>query len=627
MQSPQALDDSIFKIGRVTSVDGRVVSIKVDKTKNTSHLLYRGQLLKNVAVGSYIKIAKGFTAIIGKVDGEFITEDKAFGDRQYGSEKERIDRTLKIKLLGFFEGTVFKRGIKELPLTDNECFLLQNEEFNQVHNFLKDGDEPIKIGTLALEKGQAIQVGVDALFASHIGIFGNTGSGKSYTLAKIYRELFEKYKDRATFVAKAKFFLIDFNGEYVDQEDDDIIIEKKYKNIYCLSTRTDDGDKFPVTTEMLNGPEFWSIFLEATDKTQKPFLRRALRNNYLASRIETEGGLKELIAKMILSVTTKDDRNIEKGIVTSFLTELRDCLDDNESLGGLSDNYRDNLQFHSQGGTYYYQNGPGLENRIFSNAPNFRTDVVEDKINQLVIPLNDLKPLDEVRLRIVLQYYDDIFRGFSNKEHLAPLIKRMDNRIEDLRKVVEIGDSLGERNFTIVSLKDVNIHLRKILPLLLCKRLYDDKKIEDDGETYLNIIIDEAHNILSEDSTRESEQWKDYRLETFEEIIKEGRKFGVFLTLASQRPADISPTIISQLHNYFLHRLINDQDIKAVERTISYLDKISFEYLPILPTGTCIFTGLLANVPVVIDIEKMETKYEPRNKTRTLTDKWGVENP
>src|SRR5260370_2653039 len=413
--------------------------------------------MENVAGGRYIKIAKGFTAIIGKVDGEFITEDKAFGDRQYGSEKERIDRTLKIKLLGFFEGTVFKRGIKELPLTDHECFLLQNEEFNQVHNLPKDGDETIKTGTLALEKGQAIQVGIDALFASHIGIFGNTGSGKSYTIAKLYRELFEKYKARATFVDKAKFLLIDFNGEYVDQEDDDIIIEKKYKNIYSLSTRTDDGDRFPVTTEMLNGSEFWSVFLEATDKTQKPFLRRALRNNYLASKLETEGGLKDLIASMILSVTTKDDRNIEKGIVTAFLSELKDCLDDNESLGSLSNDYRDNLQFHSQGGTYYYQNGP---DRIFSTALNFRTDAVESKTSQLVIPLNELKPIDEIRLRLVLQYYDDIFRGYSNKEHLAPLIKRMDNRIEDLKKVVEIGDSLGERNFTIISLKNVNIHLK-----------------------------------------------------------------------------------------------------------------------------------------------------------------------
>ena len=192
VDTDQVAEDAIFKIGKVISVDGRLIRVKVDKTKNTSHLVYKGQLLKNVAVGSYIKIAKGFTSIIGKVDGEFITEDKQYQEKGYGSDREKIDRTLNIKLLGFFEGSSFKRGIKELPLIDNECFLLHEKEFNQVHNFLKDGDEPITIGSLALEKGQKIQVGIDGLFASHIGIFGNTGSGKSYTLASLYRQLFEK---------------------------------------------------------------------------------------------------------------------------------------------------------------------------------------------------------------------------------------------------------------------------------------------------------------------------------------------------------------------------------------------------------------------------------------------------
>lgn len=198
--------------------------------------------------------------------------------------------------------------------------------------------------------------------------------------------------------------------------------------------------------------------------------------------------------------------------------------------------------------------------------------------------------------------------------------------MDDLKKVIEVkpADEIdGKKNITIVSLKVVNMHMRKILPLLLCKKLYNDKKVENDDTKYLNLIVDEAHNILSEDSERESEQWKDYRLETFEEIIKDGRKFGVFLTVASQRPSDISPTIISQLHNYFLHRLINNEDINSVKQTISYLDKVSFEYLPLLPTGTCIFAGLLANVPIVLDIGKIEpSKHEPKNKTITLIDKW-----
>jgi hypothetical protein len=68
--------------------------------------------------------------------------------------------------------------------------------------------------------------------------------------------------------------------------------------------------------------------------------------------------------------------------------------------------------------------------------------------------------------------------------------------------------------------------------------------------------------------------------------------------------------------------LINNEDIRAVEKTISYLDKVSFGYLPILPTGTCILAGLLANIPVVVDIGQLDAKYEPRNKTITLVDKW-----
>src|SRR5690606_2502289 len=139
---------------------------------------------------------------------------------------------------------------------------------------------------------------------------------------------------------------------------------------------------------------------------------------------------------------------------------------------------------------------------------------------------------------------------------------------------------------------------------------------------YFNIIIDEAHNILSRNSIRESETWKDYRLETFEEIIKEGRKFGVFLSISSQRPSDISDTIISQMHNYFLHRLINNKDIESIGRTVSYLDKISFESLSILPQGACILAGLSADLPIVLKINELPNEFKPHNETITLSSHW-----
>ncbi|MFR9592099.1 MAG: ATP-binding protein [Rikenellaceae bacterium] len=154
--------------------------------------------------------------------------------------------------------------------------------------------------------------------------------------------------------------------------------------------------------------------------------------------------------------------------------------------------------------------------------------------------------------------------------------------------------------------------------------MYSDHKSKKEHQTTksLNIIIDEAHNILSYDSQRESESWKDFRLETFEEIIKEGRKFGVFLTIASQRPSDISATIISQLHNYIIHRLVNNKDLEMVEKNISYLDKLSVETLPILSTGMCILSGVMAEMPVIVKIDKIEDLHKPINETIKLTKSW-----
>lgn len=228
MNNQQILDDSIFKVGEVLSVDGRKVKIKVDKSKNNSHIMYKGELLKNTSVGSYVKIIKGYTKIIGKVEGEFVEEDKAYSSKDYTTESSKINRNLIVSMLGFFDGEKFKRGIKELPLVFNECFLLDNQEFEQVHDFIEKDDEPLEIGVLSLEKGQKIQVGVNSLFASHIGIFGNTGSGKSYTLAKLYNVFFDKYIQNQKFLKQAKFYFFDFNGEYLDSKkpkEDSVIVD------------------------------------------------------------------------------------------------------------------------------------------------------------------------------------------------------------------------------------------------------------------------------------------------------------------------------------------------------------------------------------------------------------------
>lgn len=184
------MQESVLRIGVVTSVRGRNIEISVDKAKNVPHLLYNGDLIRNVSVGSYIKINKGFERIIGVIETEFITEDKSYDSKKdYILEKEKIKRILQVKLVGFLEDDGFCQGVKELPLIDNKCYILSKSEYDRVHSFTKEGEDKIKIGVLASESSKEIEIGVNSLFASHIGIFGNTGSGKSYSLASLYHSL------------------------------------------------------------------------------------------------------------------------------------------------------------------------------------------------------------------------------------------------------------------------------------------------------------------------------------------------------------------------------------------------------------------------------------------------------
>lgn len=629
-------DDAVFKVGRVVGVQGRTVRISVDKAKNGSHLLYRGDVLRNVGVGGYLKISKGFSEIIAKVDGETVAEART--DADYRSQQDRVERVLTVSLVGFFTTESFQRGVRELPLVDNECFLLTDEEFNRIHSFVSAGDAPLTIGKLAMEKGQPVRIGVNALFASHVGIFGNTGSGKSYTLAKLYHELLATYRDSAAFKRRARLVLIDFNGEYVNDTDaapsdpsSSVIIEDALKTEYVLSTRDDNGDRLPVSQTVMEDPIFWTVLLDATEKTQAPFLQRALQSDYWERRLTNETELKAAMGGIVYAAIKSNDAALDKGLIVKFLEEIEGCLGSSspQQLRDYITDIQTNLGYHSRDRTYYFKQSGGTS--YYANEPGndaFFRGLTYDRFAAIPIAPDGLQDVDRIRFKIVLQYYSDIFNGFANREHLGPLIKRLETRMPRIKRLIEVSDNeLLASPLTVISLRHVSLEMKKVFPLLFCRQLYDAKKARPGTSDYLNIIIDEAHNILSSSSARESEAWKDYRLETFEEIIKEGRKFGVFLTIASQRPHDISETIISQLHNYFLHRLVNNLDIMAIEKAVSYLDRVSFESLPILPTGTCVLSGISAQIPLVVAIDPIDDRFEPNNRTMTLVDKWSIVEP
>ena len=143
---------------------------------------------------------------------------------------------------------------------------LMNDQ--QVRKIYGDPDESFVVGEI-LKEELPISLPWASLFNTHIGVFGNTGSGKSNTLTNLYTTLFSNKLDRLN--GKSHFLVVDFNGEYTGNQ---LVANSDYKKIYDLDTRNDDGDKFPLSESVFWDEEVLGILFKATENTQKPFLKR-----------------------------------------------------------------------------------------------------------------------------------------------------------------------------------------------------------------------------------------------------------------------------------------------------------------------------------------------------------------
>ena len=612
--------DAVLRIGEVSEIDGKTINITVDKNKNASDLLFNGVILKNISVGAYIEIRKGFLSLIGKVEGEKLLKEKIID--KFGNDYQFIDknkRYLTVNLCGYINPDgFFIGGIKELPLIGNEAYLLTEDKINIIHNLMKDNSN-FKINIAKTDIDEIpIYFPIDGLFNSHIAIFGNTGSGKSNTLASLYGEMINTLQDKPNFKNNYKLFFFDFNGEYIKQ---DCISTDIHKHVYNISTRSNDGDKIPLKFNDFINIETLSILFEATEKTQRPFLNRTLN---LYNHIKNKNGddlneynnyFKNYLQRRISDVLCMSNKDTAFKILDLIEEIINIFINEPEK-----ENLRDDIDFHNMHTTFYLR-GEAMQNvkeKYFITYPEKIKTTKLYRTTDSIIDINKKTELEHY-IFMLLQFINDLLRFKSQHEHISPVIYRFKSKQPSIEKIFEINEKADlwkDKNIIILNLDKVNIDMKKTIPLLIGKYIYDEhKKQNNKNEKALSIIIDEAHNILSKTSFRETENWKDYRLETFEEIIKEGRKFGVFVTIASQRPNDISDTIISQAHNYFIHQLINERDLYTIGNAISYIDKITEEAIPTLPVGTCIFSGIITPMPIRIGIYELPDNKKPDSST------------
>ena len=286
------------------------------------------------------------------------------------------------------------------------------------------------------------------------------------------------------------------------------------------------------------------------------------------------------------------------------------------------------LSYYAASKAYFTQG----EERIYLNDKSDLTEQIEKKLQideirqKLAESFDSLDLIDRLKFFLDFQKVHYSTWKSTNIEHINPLFHRIDTALNSLKKVVKVKKNITTdfSSLNIINLVHANQEITRLIPMLISKMIYDQQKTKIAGKDVTctsHLIIDEAHNILNAQNHSVGDTWQDYRLNIFEEIIKEGRKFGFYLTLSSQRPADISPTILSQVHNYFIHRLVNDNDLRMLVNTMPTLDKTSFNKIPSLGKGEVIITGNAIQVPVFVKVEK-EKIIRPNSDDVILTELW-----
>lgn len=584
-------------VGEVVSVKGVNIVIELYEESNKETLFYDGKKFKGVSIQEHILVKRGFKDIVTRVQGEYLDE------RLQSEDRNGYVRKVELKPIGFYHQGEFFEGIKHLPMIRDVAYLMNDEQVKQIYG---EPDESFVIGEI-LKEELPISLPWASLFNTHIGVFGNTGSGKSNTLTSLYTTLFSNKLEQLE--NKSNFVVVDFNGEYTN---DQLLTNPDYKKVYDLDTRTEDGCKFPLSESVFWDEEVFGILFKATENTQKPFLKRIVsgRKRFKDAPGSLDAYAKDTIRRALTSTSPKKE-------FSELIREIAAIL-------GAQELKRLTLQlsWHSKNSNFYYLS----TSKVLNGGGNDATylQYFNDHVEQ--IQVGELNPFKELRLRVNLQLLSDLVGGYVQFDHIQPLLKRVEASLISLQRVFSIGDNPANKLLTVVSLRKSNQEVKKVIPLLLAKYYYSshkDRVINESppGKTF-HMIVDEAHNILSMQSNRESESWRDYRLELFEEIIKEGRKFGFYLTLSSQRPADISATIMSQIHNFFIHRLVNERDLLLLENSISTLDSLSRSMIPNLSKGCAVITGTSFDIPMVVQFKLLAKDHQPASGDVDLKELW-----
>lgn len=672
-------------IGKVLSVDNFRVLIKIDEDLRGSYTSGVNDIYEIARINSYLIIPVGSDRVVALISRVTMKEEIEFNKNSTNITLPTSARYISATMLGTIakegKNEKFIQGVYNFPTLDNPVWYVTEKDLIHIFDDKQDSkdldyekDYYLPVGTSPAFSNYKVKICPDQFFVKHAAILGNTGSGKSCTFASIIRNLF-RFDYNGEKLENAHFIIFDTNGEYKDaflpekltSFDDKIQEELKLINAYYYG----GDEKVQIPYWFMNWEDIKNLF-NPSEGTQAPILNRAIG----LAKNEQESEKISILPTYLYS-------DVE-GILSCSTDELKKrTWDAGGSWRWKENNEVSNIGYAVK--SYDINLGDAI--LTLCNSENFNNALKQDPLRRDVNDLFEaLKRKSEVQ-QITSEQNIDMPTWFSYKELCTKFISaaidqegQSNNRIAEFVSTLRLrmNSFLNDKRMAIpLMLKDTNSNNKEILTHFISFVLGDFNRFykQEENKSFLKNYNDEAfcHDnnrtsqitivdvsqlpfevletvtallgrliiefvshflpeqrgkfpiviVLEEAQNYISENKESVAKTVFERIAREGRKYGISLVVCSQRPSELSKTVLSQCNSFIIHRLQNPEDQKYIKGLVSSANADILDQLPIIPQQHAIITGDCVRTPIQVridDVSPTPNSHNPKYVENWLKD-------
>ena len=562
-------------LGSIDAVSGAALSVHLAESVASGLSIINGQTYKVGQVGSFVRVPQGYQDLFGVVSevGASAVPDRLDSEIETG-------RWMKVELVGEIVGHTFERGVSQYPNIGDSVHLAVEEHLRRIYDVRGQGH--VAIGTLSSAESIGANISLNELVTRHSAILGATGSGKSTTVASLFRAITSPDGNRQ--YPSARVLLLDVHGEYSGPLDD-------ISQVFSVEPQ-DGEDRLYIPYWALNTGDLLEFLTGDLDENRETaFTDKILELKVASQNAQRFSG----VDPASITVDTP---------LPYSLKELWFQLIDFE-LTTYEGKDRDQPALQDKGDAKtltppkYKLHGLGTAGPFLNQQARHIT-----------------RPLNLLRSRLLDRRYDFLLHPGPWEPDLEGVPER------DLDRL--LGGWLGGKNpITILDLSGIPSGVLErlvgsILTIIYEALFWSREKTEGGIERPLLVVMEEAHRYMSSRSGSKAS-------EVIQRIAKEGRKYGVGAMVVSQRPSEVNETVLSQCGTFFALRLSNPDDRARVRGTLPDGLVGLLDVLPVLRTGEAIVTGEAAKLPMRCRVALPAKEHRPRSEDPEVSEAWGIE--